>query len=119
MGLVKVLDLGQAWEKETALPLPLGVNVMRRDLGEDLHRKISQGLRDSIEYGYAHLDEALEYAIQYGRGIDKETCRRFVLMYVNEYTRRLGDDGRSALLRLYQLAHARGLISEIPPIDPI
>jgi 1,4-dihydroxy-6-naphthoate synthase len=119
MGLVKVLDLGQAWEKETALPLPLGVNVMRRDLGEDLHRKISQGLRDSIEYGYAHLDETLEYAMQYGRGIDKETCRRFVLMYVNEYTRRLGDDGRSALLRLYQLAHARGLIPEIPPIDPI
>ncbi len=119
MGLVKVLDLGQAWEKETTLPLPLGVNVMRRDLGEDLHRKISQGLRDSIEYGYAHLDEALEYAMQYGRGIDKETCRRFVLMYVNEYTRRLGDDGRNALLRLYQMAHARGLISEIPPIDPI
>ena len=119
MGLVKVLDLGQAWEKETTLPLPLGVNVMRRDLGEDLHRKISQGLRDSIEYGYAHLDEALEYAMQYGRGIDKETCRRFVLMYVNEYTRRLGDDGRHALLRLYQMAHARGLISEIPPIDPI
>lgn len=119
MGLVKVLDLGQAWEKETTLPLPLGVNVMRRDLGEELHRKISQGLRDSIEYGYAHLDEALEYAMQYGRGIDKETCRRFVLMYVNEYTRRLGDDGRSALLRLYELAHARGLIPEIPPIDPI
>ena len=119
MGLVKVLDLGQAWEKETTLPLPLGVNVMRRDLGEDLHRQISQGLRDSIEYAYAHLDEALEYAMQYGRGIDKETCRRFVLMYVNEYTRRLGDDGRNALLRLYQMAHARGLISEIPPIDPI
>jgi len=119
MGLVKVLDLGQAWEKDTTLPLPLGVNVMRRDLGEDLHRQISQGLRDSIEYGYAHLDEALEYAMQYGRGIDKETCRRFVLMYVNEYTRRLGDDGRNALLRLYQMAHARGLISEIPPIDPI
>jgi len=119
MGLVKVLDLGQAWEKDTTLPLPLGVNVMRRDLGEDLHRQISQGLRDSIEYAYAHLDEALEYAMQYGRGIDKETCRRFVLMYVNEYTRRLGDDGRNALLRLYQMAHARGLISEIPPIDPI
>jgi len=119
MGLVKVLDLGQAWEKDTTLPLPLGVNVMRRDLGEDLHRQISQGLRDSIEYGYAHLDEALEYAMQYGRGIDKETCRRFVLMYVNEYTRRLGDDGRNALLRLYQMAHARGLIPEIPPIDPI
>jgi len=119
MGLVKVLDLGQAWEKETSLPLPLGVNVMRRDLGEDVHRRISQALRDSIEYGYAHLDEALGYAMQYGRGIDKETCRRFVLMYVNEYTRQLGEDGRNALLRLYQLAHSRGLIAEIPPIDPI
>jgi 1,4-dihydroxy-6-naphthoate synthase len=119
MGLVKVLDLGQAWERDTALPLPLGVNVMRRDLGEDVHRRISQALRDSIEYGDAHVDEALEYAMRYGRGIDKETCRRFVLMYVNEYTRRLGDEGRRALGRLYQMAHARGLIPEIPPVDPL
>jgi 1,4-dihydroxy-6-naphthoate synthase len=119
MGLCKVLDMGQEWERETGLPLPLGINVMRRDLGEHVHRQLSQGLRDSIDYAYAHVDEALEYATRYGRGIDKETCRRFVLMYVNDYTKRLGDEGRGALERLYAMAHARGLIPEIPPVDPI
>jgi 1,4-dihydroxy-6-naphthoate synthase len=119
MGLHKVLDLGEVWEKESGLPLPLGINVMRRDLGEDVHRRLSQALRDSIDYAYAHVDEALEYAMRYGRGIDKETCRRFVLMYVNDYTKRLGPDGEAALRRLYDLAHAKGLIRDIPPIDPI
>ena len=119
MGLHKVLDMGQLWARDTGLPLPLGINVMRRDLGDDVHRRLSQALRDSIDYAYAHVDEALEYAMRYGRGIDKETCRRFVLMYVNDYTKRLGDDGRAALERLYQMAHAKGLIPAVPPVDPI
>ncbi len=119
MGLHKVLDMGQLWGRDTGLPLPLGINVMRRDLGDDVHRRLSQALRDSIDYAYAHVDEALEYAMRYGRGIDKETCRRFVLMYVNDYTKRLGDDGRAALERLYRMAHAKGLIPAIPPVDPI
>ena len=119
MGLVKVLDLGEVWAQETGLPLPLGINVMRRDLGEDLHRMLSQGLRDSIDFAHAHVDEALDYAMRYSRGIDRETCRRFVLMYVNDYTRVLGPDGRSALTRLFALAHARGLIENLPPVDPI
>jgi len=119
MGLVKVLDMGHEWERETGLPLPLGINVMRRDLGEAVHRKLSQALRDSIDYAYAHVDEALEYAMRYGRGIDKETCRKFVLMYVNDYTRRLGPDGKAALERLYAMAHARQLIPVVPPVDPI
>ena len=119
MGLHKVLDMGQLWGRDTGLPLPLGINVMRRDLGDDVHRRLSQALRDSIDYAHAHVDEALEYAMRYGRGIDKETCRRFVLMYVNDYTKRLGDDGRAALERLYRMAHAKGLIPAIPPVDPI
>jgi len=119
MGLHKVLDMGSEWERETGLPLPLGINVMRRDLGEDMHRRLSQALRDSIDYAHANVDEALEYAMRYGRGIDKETCRRFVLMYVNDYTKRLGADGRAALTRLYQMAHAKDLITEMPPVDPI
>jgi 1,4-dihydroxy-6-naphthoate synthase len=119
MGLVKVLDLGKRWEQDTGLPLPLGINVMRRDLGDATHRAISQALRDSIDYAHAHVDEALEYAMRYGRGIDKETCRRFVLMYVNEYTKQLGDEGRAALTHLYQTAHAKGLIPVLPPVDPI
>jgi 5,8-dihydroxy-2-naphthoate synthase len=119
MGLHKVLDLGEVWQKESGLPLPLGINVMRRDLGEDVHRRLSQALRDSIDYAYAHVDEALEYAMRYGRGIDKETCRRFVLMYVNDYTKRLGPDGEAALRRLYQLALDKNLIPALPPVDPI
>jgi 1,4-dihydroxy-6-naphthoate synthase len=120
MGLHKVLDMGVEWERDSGgLPLPLGINVMRRDLGEDVHRRLSQALRDSIDYAYAHVDEAIEYAMRYGRGIDKETCRRFVLMYVNDYTMRLGDDGRAALERLFRMAHVKGLIPDIPPVDPI
>ncbi len=119
MGLRKVLDLGERWERDTTLPLPLGINVMRRDLGEDLHRSLSAALSESIAYAHAHVDEALDYAMQYGRGIDRETCRRFVLMYVNDYTVTLGEAGRRALHRLYEMAHQKGLIPEIPPIDPI
>ena len=119
MGLTKVLDLGEAWRRDTDLPLPLGVNVMRRDLGEAMHRALSQGLRDSIAFAHANVDEALEYAMQYGRGIDKETCRRFVLMYVNDYTVALGDEGRRALGTLFSRAHRMGLIQAVPPIDPI
>ena len=119
MGLTKVLDLGEAWQRDTGLPLPLGVNVMRRNLGEPMHRALSQGLRDSIAWAHANVDEALEYAMRYGRGIDKETCRRFVLMYVNDYTLALGEEGRAALARLFGLAHARGLIPAVPPIDAV
>jgi 1,4-dihydroxy-6-naphthoate synthase len=119
MGLTKILDLGESWQRDTNLPLPLGVNVMRRELGEDVHRAISQGLRDSIAWAHANVDEALDYAMRYGRGIDKETCRRFVLMYVNNYTLSLGRDGRAAVERLFSMARDRGLIAEIPPLDPI
>src|SRR5262249_12622417 len=97
----------------------LGVNVMRRELGEDVHRAISQGLRDSIAWAHANVDEALDYAMRYGRGIDKETCRRFVLMYVNNYTPSLGPGGRAAVERLFTMARDRGLIGEIPALDPI
>jgi 1,4-dihydroxy-6-naphthoate synthase len=119
MGLTKVLDLGESWQRETGLPLPLGVNVMRRDLGEELHRALSQALRDSIAWAHANVDEALEYAMRYGRGIDKETCRRFVLMYVNDFTLALGAEGRAAIERLFTLAHRKGLIAAVPPIDPV
>lgn len=119
MGLHKVLDLGRAWERETSLPLPLGINVVRRDLGESVGAALSQALRRSIEYAHAHVDEALEYAMRFGRGIDKETCRRFVLMYVNDYTLTLGAEGRRALERLYALAQQKGLIPQVPPIDPV
>jgi 1,4-dihydroxy-6-naphthoate synthase len=119
LGLTKVFDLGEAWQRDTNLPLPLGVNVMRRDLGDDLHRALSQALRESIAWAYANVDEALEYAMRYGRGIDKETCRRFVLMYVNDFTLALGRDGRAAIERLFTMAHRKGLVPAVPPIDPV
>jgi len=119
MGLTKVLDLGESWQRDTGLPLPLGCNVMRRDLGDATHRALSQALRDSIAWAHANVDEALEYAMRYGRGIDKETCRRFVLMYVNDFTLSLGVDGRAAVDRLFSLAHQKGLIPSVPQIDPV
>ena len=119
MGLVKVMDFGEVWQRQTGLPLPLGVNVMRRDLGEPMHRALSQGLRDSIAWAHANVDEAVEYSMRYGRGIDKETATRFVLMYVNNYTVTLGDDGMAALKRLFTDAYAKKLIPAIPPLDAI
>ena len=88
MGLTRSSTSARSGSARRGLPLPLGINVMRRDLGEEMHRALSQALRDSIDFAYANVDEALEYAMRYGRGIDKETCRRFVLMYVNDYTKR-------------------------------
>src|SRR5436853_2277830 len=119
MGLTKVLDLGEAWQKDTGMPLPVRCNVMRRGLGEDVHRALSIALKESIAWAHAHVDEALEYAMRYGRGIDKETCRRFVLMYVNDFTLALGRDGRAAVERLFTLAKQKGLVPAVPPMDPI
>jgi 1,4-dihydroxy-6-naphthoate synthase len=119
LGLVKVMDLGERWTRETGLPLPLGVNVMRRDLGDDMHQALSRGLRDAIAWAHAHVDEAIEYAMRYGRGIDKETCRRFVLMYVNDFTLTLGAEGRAALERLFGEACRRGLLPALPSLDAV
>jgi 1,4-dihydroxy-6-naphthoate synthase len=119
LGLVKILDLGELWGQRTGLPLPLGVNVTRRDLGEDLARRLSEGLRASICYAHAHPDEAVGYALRYGRGIDAETCTRFVHMYVNDYTVTLGEEGRRALETLYREAVDHGLLGAMPPIDPL
>jgi 1,4-dihydroxy-6-naphthoate synthase len=118
MGLVKVLDLGERWGKTTGLPLPLGINVTRRDLGETIARELSEALRASIRYAHEHPDEAVAYAMRYGRGIDAETCARFVHMYVNDYTVTLGAEGRRALETLYRRAVQRGLLRAMPPIDP-
>ena len=119
MGLSKVLDLGELWTKRTGLPLPLGVNVTRRDLGEDMARSLSEALRASIRYAHANPDEAVEYALRYGRGIDADTCKRFVHMYVNDYTVTLGEEGRRALETLYREAVEARLLGAAPPIDPL
>jgi 1,4-dihydroxy-6-naphthoate synthase len=102
-GLEKVLDLGEWWLLETGLPLPLGVNVARRDLGERLH-DVSEVLGAAIRCGLEHRDEAMEYARRFGRGIDTETADRFVAMYVNDLTCNYGDEGRAAVQELFRRA---------------
>lgn len=109
-GLHKVVDLGEWWKEQTGLPLPLGGNVMRRDLGPAFMKEVSHLLRQSIAYGLEHRDEALEYAMKYGRGIATPLADRFVSMYVNDYTLDLGDRGQEALRLLYQRAYDAGVI---------
>jgi 1,4-dihydroxy-6-naphthoate synthase len=115
-GLRKIIDLGEWWAERTGgLPLPLGGNVIRRDLGTDLMRRVSRLLHDSVAYGLEHRAAALDYARQFGRGLDPERTDRFVGMYVNELTLGYGERGRAAVERLFTDAHEAGLIPS--PVD--
>ena len=107
-GLKKVVDLGEWWLLETGLPLPLGANVARRDLGEENLFELSDVLRESIQAGLDNREEAMEYAMQFGRGLDNELADRFVGMYVNELTCDYGDEGRQAVRELLRRAEALG-----------
>ncbi|MCS7007324.1 MAG: MqnA/MqnD/SBP family protein [Thermoleophilia bacterium] len=107
-GLVKVLDLGEWWLLETGLPLPLGVTAIRRDLGEQAIRDVSRILHEAIQCALAHRAEALEYALQFGRGIDAAVADRFVSMYVNELTQDYGDEGRMAVTELLRRGEELG-----------
>jgi 1,4-dihydroxy-6-naphthoate synthase len=118
-GLVKVLDFGERWQERYRLPVPLGLDVVHRDLGPELMRAVSEGFRQSIEAGIAHEDEALVYALQFGRGLDHERGRKFVRMYVNELTLDMGPTGRKALEQLYTLAAAAGAIDAAPKVDVV
>jgi 1,4-dihydroxy-6-naphthoate synthase len=110
-GLKKIVDLGEWWAGKTAgLPLPLGGNVIRRDLGPENIAKISRMLHDSIAYGLEHREAALDYAMKYGRGLERNEADRFVGMYVNELTLDYGERGRAAVQRLMDEASAATLI---------
>lgn len=115
LGLHKLLDLGEWWLLETGLPLPLGVNVARRDL-ERLH-DLSGVLADAIRCGLEHRDEALEYALQFGRGIDEAVADRFIEMYVNELTEDYGDEGRSAVAELLRRGQEIGAFPRPVSLD--
>ena len=104
-GLAKCLDLGEWWLLETGLPLPLGVNTARRDLGDDVLRELSEILRESIDAALEHRDEALDYALGFGRGMDAERGDSFIEMYVNDLTQNYGDEGREAVRELLSRAH--------------
>jgi 1,4-dihydroxy-6-naphthoate synthase len=111
-GLTEVVDLGRWWKEETGLPLPLGGNVVRRDLGAERIGQISRVLSRSIEYGLAHREAALAHAMKYAREMDAGKADRFVGMYVNDWTRSYGPEGRRAVQALLDRAHAAGLIPE-------
>ena len=112
LGLEKVVDLGEWWLLETGLPLPLGVNAARRDLGDDVLRELSTVLAESIRAGLDNREEALAYAGQFGRGLDPELTDRFVGMYVNELTCEYGDEGRAAVEELLRRGEAIGAFPE-------
>ncbi len=109
-GLEKVLDLGAWWHEKTQLPLPLGIDVIRRDLGKETIAAFSGLFKESIEYALNHRKEALEYASQFGRGISGELNDRFVSMYVNDRTLDIGADGEAGFRRLMDEAFAAGII---------
>jgi 1,4-dihydroxy-6-naphthoate synthase len=116
-GLVKVIDLGEWWLLETGLPLPLGVTVARRDLGERVLHDVAEVLGDAIQCGLDHRADALEYALEFGRGIDAAIADRFVAMYVNELTQDYGREGRKAVTELLRRGEAIRAFPEPIQVD--
>jgi len=109
-GFNKIVDLGEWWMQETGLPLPLGGNAIKKSLGNDLIQRVSNLLRESIEYGLAHREVAVRHSMQYGRGMEESLTDKFLGMYVNDYTIDYGERGRKAVQLLLQRAHEAGII---------
>jgi 1,4-dihydroxy-6-naphthoate synthase len=116
-GLFKVIDLGVWWRETTGLVLPLGGNAIRRSLGPEVHKIVSKALRDSIQHGLDHREQALEYAMQFARDLDTTQASQFVSMYVNERTLDYGFDGREAIRKLLDMGFERGIIPIAPKVD--
>ena len=110
-GITKILDTGEWWDKETGgLPVPLGINVIKTSLGESTIRKFDKYFQDSIKYGLAHSQEAVEFAMKYGRGNASELIDKFVKMYVNSVTVDMGDNGETAIRKMFQMAQDANLV---------
>ncbi|CAN5344006.1 ABC transporter substrate-binding protein [soil metagenome] len=117
MGLNKILDLGEWWHEKTGLPLPMGGNVIRRDLGKELMQQVSKHLHASIVYSMEHREDALAYAMQFARDMQPELADRFVAMWVNSLTLDYGDRGREAVKRLLAEGHKAGIIPHKVKVD--
>jgi 1,4-dihydroxy-6-naphthoate synthase len=117
LGLHLVVDLGIWWQERTGLPLPLGGNVIRRDLGRDVMQDVTNLVRRSIQFSLDHRPEAVEYALQFGRDLDRQLADRFVGMYVNHWTLDYGQRGRQAIDALLREGAAAGLVPTIDEID--
>ena len=116
-GLKRILDLGKWWHESTGLPLPLGGNAIRRELGPELIAQVTQALRDSIQYALDHREPALAYAMQFARDLDPQMADRFVGMYVNERTLDYGDDGKIAVEKLLEMGYRAGIIPHKPAVE--
>ncbi len=116
-GLSKIIDLGKWWHEITGLPLPLGGNAIRRDLGPELIATVQQALRDSIQHALDHREQALAYAMQFARDLDPHMADRFVGMYVNSRTLDYGDDGKEAVSRLLNMGYRAGIITQEPHVE--
>jgi 1,4-dihydroxy-6-naphthoate synthase len=116
-GLQRVIDLGKWWRDKTGLPLPLGGNAIRRDLGAEMMVNVSDAIKRSIQYALDHREQALEYAMQFARDLDTQLADKFVGMYVNERTLDYGKDGRQAVQHLLELGHKAGVIPHPPKVD--
>jgi len=114
-GLSLVVDLGVWWYEDTGLPLPLGGNAIRRDLGQEVMEEVTAYLKQSIEYGLAHRKDALAHAMKYGRDLDTELTDKFVGMYVNDWTLDFGETGRKAVATLLKRGYDQGIIDR--PVD--
>ena len=118
-GLEKVVDFGELWRDRDGLPVPLGLDVVRRDLGPGLMQACSVGFRQSIDAAFAHEEEAIRYALQFGRGLDTANGKTFVHMYVNATTLDMGERGRKGLALLYERAVKAGAIAKAPDFTVI
>lgn len=117
-GLVCIVDLGRWWyDKTDGLPLPLGGNVIRKDIGSKVIREVSEILRESIRYSLSHREEAVEYALKFARGMDKDKADRFIGMYVNDLTVDYGEKGKRAVSLFLKLAYENGFIPILPEIE--
>jgi 1,4-dihydroxy-6-naphthoate synthase len=116
-GLHRIVDLGKWWQKVTGLPLPLGGNAIRRSLGAELMPIVTAALRESIQYGLDHREEALSYAMQFARDLDTQSADKFIGMYVNDRTLDYGPEGREAVRRLLDMGHKAGIIGPEAQVD--
>jgi 1,4-dihydroxy-6-naphthoate synthase len=111
--LTKILDVGEWWDKTTnGLPVPLGINVISDRLGSDIIKKFDSYLRESINYACSHVEEAIDYAMQYSRGKSRSLIEKFVKMYVNETTVDMGESGEKAIRRLFEMAREKKLVPD-------
>jgi 1,4-dihydroxy-6-naphthoate synthase len=116
-GFTKIVDLGEWWKRETGLPLPLGGNVLRKDIPPDVQRDLLAIMRESIDYGLAHREEAVRHSMPYARDMDTQLAGKFIGMYVNDFTRDYGETGREAITRFLNRAGEAGYIAKTPAVE--